>query len=53
MLQEILMYKFCIARSYVRTTEIPYEAFYVKYAQIQSYIYCSMEFGRTHKFSPM
>ena len=43
---------FCITYISVRIAEIPYEHFHVAYAQIQPYIYCSMEFGCTHEFSP-
>ena len=48
--QELLMYKYCITCSYIWTEESPYENFHVTYAQIQPYIYCSMEFRRTQKF---
>ena len=41
---------FLITRSSVRTAESIYEPFHVLYAQIHTFIYCYIEFGRTHKF---
>ena len=47
------MYNIFITRIFVRTEERLYEHFHVVYAQIQPYIYRSMEFRRTHKLSQL
>ena len=38
--------------NFVQTAESPYEHYHVTYAHIQTYIYRSMELGRTHELYP-